>query len=184
MIKYINLVAVALFSFFIGGCATYYPGRYSTMPDNVLKLRDIGNAKVMVGQFDSLTKDNNEILCRGLYPIKPGDASYADYLKKALIYELKTARLYSERSDAKISGRIDKLEFSSVKGSWLMTATFFSSDGDNDSISEEYSFPVSLWSDEHTCAQGAQAFMPLVQNVLSKYFDSAHFSRIAKKGQD
>lgn len=175
------IVLVALLA--LGGCSTYSASRYSISADNVVALRALDGKEMQVGEFTSSIKGKNgtdltEIMCRGVGPIKtPDGESFAQYIKKALIDEMKIAEVYSASAPITLSGNLDTVDFSSSGGYWQVGLTLRSSNGKSVSIDERYPYQSSFYG-ETACNQTAQAFMPAVQNLVGKAVRSPEFAAL------
>jgi hypothetical protein len=73
-----------------GGC-THIADRYPISADNVVAIRALGIQKVNVGKF-SASRDvaEIEIQCAGVAIAPPDGMSFAEYIRTALISDLKS----------------------------------------------------------------------------------------------
>lgn len=178
------IVLVALLA--LGGCSTYSADRYAISADNVVALRSLEGKDLQVGEFTSSIKGKDgvelkEIMCRGVGPIKtPDGESFAQYIKKALIDEMKIAEVYSASAPIVISGNLEAIDFSSNSGYWQVAFTLRSSNGKSISMDEKYPYQTSFYG-ETACNQTAQAFMPAVQNLVGKAVRSPDFAALVAK---
>ena len=157
------------------GCSTYSAARYSINSDNVVALRTLNGKMINVGSFSATKPGENEIMCRGVGPIKTPDGEpFADFVRKAFLDELKIANAYSAKAPISLTGNLDAIDFSSSSGSWNLALTVKSSNGNSLSISENYPFTTSFYG-ETACNQTAQALMPAVQNLVGKIVRSTEF---------
>lgn len=172
MKKLYILSAIAVFA---SGCSTYSATRYSISTDNVVALRSLNGKTVNVGAFSASTPGQTEIMCRGVGPIKTPDGEpFAEFVRKAMLDELKIANTYSSSAPVTITGNLDAIDFSSNSGNWNLALTIKSSNGKSMSVSESYGFTSSFYG-ETACNQTAQAFMPAVQNLVGKVVRSPEF---------
>lgn len=170
------LPAVILASVMISGCSTYSANRYSISTDNVVALRSLNGKTVNIGSFTG-TRDANrsEIMCRGVGPIKtPDSEAFPEYVRKALLDELRIANAHSSSAPVTLTGNLDSIDFSSNSGSWNLALTVKSSNGKSLSLNESYKFTSSFYG-ETACNQTAQALMPAVQNLVGKLVRSPEF---------
>lgn len=174
--------AVALAA--LAGCSTYSVSRYAISADNVVALRSLQGQKVGVGEFTSSPKNEKtgadlaEIMCRGVGPIKtPDGESFASYIKKAMVDEMKMAEIYATDAATAISGNLDAIDFSSAGGHWDMRLTLKSSNGRSMSLTESYPYTTSFYG-ETACNQTAQALMPAVQDLVGKAVRSPEFKTL------
>lgn len=175
MKKFLLLLTITVLA---SGCSTYSANRYSISADNVEALRAINGQSVNVGEFSSAKPVEKEIMCRGVGPIKtPDGETFAEYVRKAFLDELKIAEVYSASAPVTITGNLNAIDFSSTSGTWNLSLTVNSSNGKSMSVSEEYSYTSSFYG-ETACNQTAQAFMPAVQNLVGKVVQSPEFEKL------
>lgn len=169
---------IAILSIFIAmasGCSTYSANRYSVSTDNVMAIRSLNGVTVDVGAFSATTPGQTEIMCRGVGPIKTPDGEvFSDFVRKALLDELRMADAYSTSAPVTITGNLDAIDFSSNSGYWNLGLTVTSSNGKSMSVTEDYKYTTSFYG-ETACNQTAQAFMPAVQNLVGKVVRSPEF---------
>lgn len=169
-----SLVIIS-FAALASGCSTYSATRYSINTDNVVALRTLNGKTVNVGAFAATKPGENEIMCRGVGPIKtPDGEAFSEFVHKALLDELKIANVYSTKAPVTLTGNLDAIDFSSASGGWNLALTVKSSNGKSMSVSESYLFTTSFYG-ETACNQTAQAFMPAVQNLVGKVVRSPEF---------
>ena len=112
-----NVFAVAAIAALVCGCSTYSASRYSISTDNVVALRSLNGTTVNIGAFTASIPGQTEIMCRGVGPIKtPDGETFADYVRKALLDELRIANAYSSSAPITIKGNLDAIDFSSGGG--------------------------------------------------------------------
>ncbi|WP_412971284.1 hypothetical protein [Glaciecola sp. MF2-115] len=174
-----HLMALCVLSVaFISGCSTYATNRYSISADNVVALKNVAGNKVAVGAFGATTPGVSSIMCRGVGPIKtPDGESFENFVRNALISEMKIADVYSDDAGVKLTGNLDKIDFSSASGKWTLGVTLNSSNGNSLSVTEDYEFTTSFYG-ETACNQTGQALMPAVQNVITKLVSNPEFTTL------
>lgn len=164
----------------LAGCSTYAVDRYSISADNVTVFRALNLEKISVGEFTSFKPGLNEIVCRGVGPIKTPDGNtFADYIKESLIDELQIAEIYSLEAPIILTGHLENIDFSSADGIWNLALTVKSSNGQSISVTEEYRYTTSFYG-ETACNQTAQALMPSVQNLIKKIVTNADFPNLVR----
>lgn len=167
----------------MAGCSTYAASRYSISTDNVMALRAFTSKPINVGAFTSSKPGQNEIMCRGVGPIKTPDGEpFSEYIRKALVDELKIANAFSDSSPVTLTGHLDSIDFSSASGSWIIVVTVRSSNGKAVTVTENYSFTTSFYG-ETACNQTAQAFMPAVQDLVGKIVKSNEFAALTRPNE-
>lgn len=177
MRKIVVLAALLLLS----GCSTFATNRYAVSVDNVSALKEYrGQHKVKVGAFSSFQPGLAVISCRGFGPVKSPDGEpFAEYIRKALLDELKLSEVYSDDASTVITGQLNALDFSSTSGNWNISATFVSSNGGSVTVNQNYKYTTS-YVGETACAQTAQAFMPAVQDLIGKLVRGPEFKTLLK----
>jgi hypothetical protein len=164
----------------MSGCSTYSANRYSISVDNVTALKAINGTKLNVGGFTASKPGQTEIMCRGVGPIKtPDGQTFENFIRKALVDELKMAEAYSSSAPITLTGNLDAIDFSSNSGTWNLALTVNSSNGNSLSTSENYSYTTSFYG-ETACNQTAQALMPAVQNLIGKVVRTSEFGELIK----
>lgn len=174
----VSLIAV------LSGCSTYSASRYAISADNVVALRSLQDQKLTVGDFTSTPRNDEtgapltEIMCRGVGPIKtPDGESFASYIQKAMVDEMKMAEVYDPDSRTSISGNLDSINFSSMDGRWDIDLTLKSTNGHSMSLTESYAYKTSFYG-ETACNQTAQALMPAIQNLVGNAVRSSDFKNL------
>ena len=163
-----NFLVLMYVVLLVSGCSTYAAHRYSISVDNVVQLRTLNGKTINVGNFTSTKEGLKEIACRAVGPIKtPDGETYAEYVRKALIDELKMANIYSDDAPITLTGNLNDINFSSSSGTWNLSLTVNSSNGKSLTVTDDYSFTTSFYG-ETACNQTAQALMPAVQNLIAK----------------
>ncbi|WP_148252194.1 hypothetical protein [Aidingimonas lacisalsi] len=176
MKNYLLIIALALV---VSGCSTYSANRYAVSTDNVVALRSLENIPVNVGDFTASTPGQSEIMCRAVGPIKTPDGKpFSEFIRKALMDELRMAEVYSETSPVTLTGNLENIDFSSGGGTWDLALTVNSSNGESMSVSETYDYTTSFYG-ETACNQTAQALVPAVQNLVGKVVRSPAFAKLA-----
>lgn len=171
------LAAVASVSV-LSGCSTYSTHRYTSNADNIVALRALNGKVVNIGAFSSTKPGEKVIMCRGVGPIKTPDGEpFSDFVRKALVDELKIAGNFSATAPVTLTGNLDAIDFSSASGSWDLALTVKSSNGKSMSVSEKYAFTTSYYG-ETACNQTAQALMPAVQNLVGKIVRASEFASL------
>lgn len=165
---YLLCCMTALFS--TSGCATYVAGRYQVTADNAVAMRSWKGIKLNVGNFVDAT--NNAVMsCNYKGDITTMDGeSYAQFIRNALLTELKFGDIYSETAPVTLSGRLDKVDNATALSTyWSFEVTITSSKGKSITILENYNYNGSVvGTPSSTCGAAASAFVPAVQNLLEK----------------
>ena len=158
------------------GCSTYAASRYSICVDNVSTLRNFGGKTINVGAFTATKPGQNEIMCRGVVPIKTPDGEpFSEFVRKALIDELVIANVLSSTAPVTLTGNLNNIDFSSTSGAWNISLTVISSKNKTMTVTENYSYTTSFVG-ETACNQTAQALTPAVQNLIGQLVRSPEFA--------
>lgn len=173
MLKILIVAAAAM----LAGCSTYSTGRYTSSTDNVMALRASGAKAVNVGAFTAPDPEMNKVWCTGTQPLTTSDGQpFAEFVRKALVDEMRMAGTYSLSAPVTISGVLKVVGLTDSPGShWDLAVTFSSSNGKSVAIAEAYPFPWSF-GQQAVCTSAAQAFVPAVQDLLGKFVASPQFA--------
>ena len=162
------------------GCSTFDVGRYGVSVENNAALKKLGAQKVAVGKFTATEPGRTEIPCRAVGPIKtPDRRPFEDYIRQALIDELTVAELFAEPAPVALTGKVDKIDFDSMKGLWFIDLTLTSSNGSSLSASDKYSYEFTYMA-ETACARTAKYFVPAVQVLIGKIVHDPKFAELLK----
>lgn len=167
------LVAVMIAS----GCSTHAAQRYAISADNLRALRAL-DTKSNVGPFTSSHPDLREIVCRAVGPIKRPDGEIFDeFIRTALLDELRSAGLFSERAPITLITILDEVESSSAPCTWNLSLTLNSSNGLSPTVKERSACPPS-WNPYAACQQTGQALGPTVQKLIAALVRHPEFRRL------
>ena len=113
------------------GCVTYPATRYSISADNIVALRSLNGKIINVGAFSATIPGQKEILCPGGAGsvITQDGEPFAEFIRKALLDELKMANVYSPSAPVTITGNLDAINFYTASGYWKLDLTIKSSNG-------------------------------------------------------
>ena len=163
---------------FFAGCA-FNVAQYGASVNNVESIRSAGIKPVSVSAFNSLEPEKSSINCRAAGPVsvKP---TFASYIEKAFIDELKLAGAYDPMSNLVIKGTLEEIDFSSgiTDGKWLFTLSLTNSRGESYTTKSIYNFSGSFIADR-ACQETAQAFAPAVQKLVQDMVANSQFKKIA-----
>ena len=174
-----TMIAVAgLILIQISGCSTYAGDRYSISANNVVALRPYSANEVGVGEFTSSHPSFSSLGCWGVMRVKtPDGETLQNYIRNALVSELKIAEAYSDNGQNTLTGNLDKMYFRESTGLWKILLTLTSTNGESITAEENYEFTTSFYADA-TCDQMAQALMPAVQNLIEKLVRHPRFGQL------
>lgn len=187
-----QLIALLLAVLVVPACSTFTIPPYGLSAENVTALRKVSQ-KVNVGRFTATPPGRTEISCRSRGPVRtPDGRPFEDYIQRALVDELKIAEAFSASAPLTLTGSLDKIDFSSMRGDWTMDLTLMSSNGRSLAVSSKYDFktgPAAMlapWgggqaaADERACAETAQAFARAVQVLIGKVVHHDEFTALLK----
>jgi hypothetical protein len=175
-----RLLALLLTIVLCTACSTFEVGRYGVSVENNAALKKLGAGKVPVGKFTGAEPGKKEIACRAVGPIKtPDDQSFEDWIRKALVDELTVADLFVESAPVTLSGRVNKVDFDSMAGEWLLDLTVSSSNGQALTVANKYSYGFTYIA-ETACARTAKSFVPAVQLLIGKLVYDPKFADLLK----
>lgn len=170
--SFFNVAIATSLLWLFTGCSVHSIGQYSVSTNNVENTRSRLGPRtgtfVSVGSFNSVQPGLSEIWCRINSPIRTPDGKpFVDYIRAALVEELRLADALSDDAAIRLSGRLDQIDFKSWDGIWNIAVTIRLSSGETFRVSENYEFETS-WYAESACDRTALAFIPAVQNLIGK----------------
>ena len=193
-----HLILLLLPAFLSACAATPVVSDYKTLASNTDKLSILGGGnaqKIAVDNFTS-TKSRVDMGCRafGEINLKEGD-SVEEYIREALISELKKAGLYSTSSQKRLGGNIDYVNlvtttaasyvtpaFDSLTNSkWSITATFMGEGVNNFTIPSIYLFPFKDSFFDGPCESPRKKFDEAVANLIKILVNHPSFTEFLAK---
>lgn len=176
------IIIMALFS--LTGCSTTRTAyRYHVSADSVDVIRTIGISKINVGIFStSPSVPVSDLQCKSIMIAPPDGVTFAEYVRSALISELKMAEKYSPSSPVIITGNIDVLEVDtspfSFTGQWRIVLKV-QRNGKEITTEEKYSFRDQDTS-KSSCDRATSHFGDAVQNLIHKLVIDPEFADLLK----
>jgi len=120
-------------------------------------------------------------LCRlGAYIEGPDGLTIPQFVTKAFNDELKFADLYDESAGVRLSGSMDKIEFSSTAGWWDLALTLRSEKGLSYTAENHHDFPAMLGGPE-ACSRTAQALGEATQDLIKKAVSHTQFPSLLER---
>ena len=168
------LVAAAVLS----GCA-FKTAPYGASVKNVDAIRASSIKPVAVAKFEGAKPGANSLMCRAAGPVKV-EPSFEAYIEQAFIDELKLAGVYNPSSSIILSGKLEKVDFSSgmTDGNWAFSLTVSNARKESFTTSSTFPFSGSFIADR-ACQEVAQAFGPAVQKLIADVVNDPKFKQIA-----
>jgi hypothetical protein len=153
-----RLVLLLLAVLAASACSAYTVPRYGLSAENVTGLKKLGS-KVNLGAFTATTPGQTEIRCRAVGPVRtPDSRPFEDYIRRALLDELRIADVYSEGAPVTLTVS-SKYEFS--PGPMFQPG------------------PAQAAA-ARACAETAQAFAPAVQVLIGKLVYHPELAQLLK----
>ncbi len=165
----------------LSACSSFTASRYAISVDNVAEIKRTvavtPGTRVSVAPFTAAPgKGKREFSCRLAGPVRSPDGQpFQDYIRKALIDELRLAEAYAESGSPTIVGHLRDIAFSSFEGIWRLTLDVQSDTGTSYSVSEVYAFGQTFVG-VSACNEGARALLPATQNLIKKVVTHPKFS--------
>jgi hypothetical protein len=148
--------------------------------ENNATLKKLGGSKVAVGPFTATEPGRREIACRGVGPIRtPDEQSFEHQIRQALIDELTVADLFTATAPITLTGHVNKLDFDSMAGEWVLDVTVTSSNGQSVTAANKYSYGFT-YIGETACVRTAKSFVPAVQLLIGKLVYDPKFADLLK----
>jgi hypothetical protein len=152
--------------------------KYSLVVSNVEAFKALRVGKVGVAPFTATADGSKkELSCRGS-PLKtPANETYAAYIQKALVDELKMAGLYAADAPTQIKGHLAQIELNSInRPHWQMILIV--TIGNTPSFKIERSYPFeSSFIGLKACELAGQAFLPAVHDLLNALARDPRFAK-------
>jgi hypothetical protein len=99
------------------GCSSYAVAKYGVSVENVSTLRALGDEKINVGAFGAAKPGQTAIMCRAVGPVRtPDGGPFEEYIRKALIDELRVAGAFSDAASVTLTGHLGPARFPPVPG--------------------------------------------------------------------
>lgn len=162
------------------GCASFDVGRYGVSVENNAALRKFSGARVNVGPFTATEPGKTELNCRAVGPITtPEKRPFEEYVRQALIDELKVADLLAPAAPVTLTGKLNKVEFDSWAGQWQLDLTLTSSNGRSLTAATMYDYGFTYMA-ETACVRTSKSFVPAVQVLIGKIVHDPQFQELLK----
>ena len=174
--------SVVFAAFLFTGCGIK-TSEYNVSADNVQILRDYKELKLDVSTFSATTAGESSAMCRLAETIStPKGESFEEYIKDALISELKMAGVYDKNSDLKISGNLNKIYGSTMYGNayWEISVTITSSNGKSLSVNTKREYPSSYLAST-ACNNMGTSFSPTIKQLIGDILNHKDFHLLLNK---
>jgi len=180
--QYITILTATTLALSLASCSHVSP-RYNASATNVEEIRQITkdiSAKISTGEFTATEIGKKSIVCRAAGPVGPSDnKTFDQFIKDAIADEFKIAGIYDEKSNVKLKGKLDSIDFSSSigAGKWMMKMTFSSQEVEPFVVENTYSFSTNFIADI-ACEQVSQALPAATQDFIKKLIQHPSFRNI------
>ena len=177
-----RLLSVSVFCAITTACAHVSP-TYTASDVNVAEIKQLASGtmnKISVGDFTADKDVPSSIICRGEGPVSaPDKKNFEQFIKDALVKELKIANLLNEASDRKLAATLNKIDFSSAMsgGTWDITMTFSAKAVDPFVIKITYPFESSFVA-TIACEQVAKALPFATQKLINELIKHPSFKKV------
>lgn len=178
-------IALAGIALVVTGCAstTSGGGAYQASTQNIISIQGhAAKTKVKLEDFTAAAGVNDSTWCRAMGPLTIGGGKPpSQFIHDALQQELFMAGVYAVDAPVSISGRVEKLAYSSISpGNWQITLTLSSSTGASYQTEARFEFDTS-WNAAMACKNTGDAFPMAVQETLKKAISDARFKALVGK---
>lgn len=162
--RWVLLVAAIALS----GCvAEFYVARYSIAASNVEAFRASGDRKIGVAAFTAAEEGSRaEVSCRGSAMMTPAHETYAAYIQRALVDELRVAGLYAANAPTQIKGHLAHIDVNTTKDPhWEISLIVTVGNSQPFALERKYPF-LSSFIGTKACELAGQAFLAAVQDLV------------------
>lgn len=169
-----------LFSLLVmAGCACQTVATYTPAPETAAAVQNAVGIPVNIGPFSDASF-RKELTCRSLAIISAPDSQrYADTIRQALIDELAQAGRYDPDSPVTLTAQLNRIDFETEKGAWIIRMTFSSTNGKQitQETIHEYN---SMAFGEAACLQAAYQYLPAVRQFMASLWASPEFAELTQ----
>jgi len=174
-----NLGILILVGLVSTGCGSYNVAKYNESAKNIKTIKSI-KTQINIGKFTSKEKGEGAILCRAAGYVGTADEKpFAQYIKSALISELKRAGKFNPKSKITISGHLEETDFNANIGTsnWIFKLKVISNNSKSIVVNTKYEFEGTFIAD-YACTYVARAFVPAVQKLISDIVKHPGFGKL------
>jgi hypothetical protein len=175
----LNTTGILAASIILTGCGIK-TNEYNVSADNVMQLKKIENTKISIENFESANPGESSKLCRLAETIStPQGEPFEKYIEEAIKSELKMADMYDENSPLKISGKVLKVDASTMFGNayWAIELTVKSNNGNQIKVNTKRDYP-SAYLATTACNNMATSFSPTVRTLVSDIINHKEFKTL------
>ncbi|MDL2284701.1 hypothetical protein LJC19_06135 [Oxalobacter sp. OttesenSCG-928-P03] len=171
-----SIAAIAL----LAGCAVFKTvSDYTPDPENIPAIQANVAIPVNVGEFTDASF-RKELTCRSLAIVEaPDEWTYADVIRYALIDELTQAERFDTESPVTITALLNRIDFETEKGSWIIRMTLTSSNGKSMTIEEVHAYSATGIG-EAACVQAVSHYRHVLAKFMKNLLASPEFAGLTK----
>jgi len=177
----LRFMSVGILCLLASACAHVAP-QYTTSAANADAIKQAtsgATSKIALGEFTADKGISKSIMCRGEGPVSPpGDIPFEQFIRNALLQELKTAQVLDDSSGSKLSAVLNHIDFSSAMsgGHWEIKMTFSSPTTESFEVEVNYPFESSFIA-YTACQQVADALPAATQQLVIKLVEHPSFKK-------
>ena len=163
----------------LSGCVPEFSvARYSIAVSNLEAFRASGGGQVAVAPFSAAEEGSrNQVSCRGSAMMTPAHETYAAYIQRALVDELKVAELYTANARTHIHGHLAHIDVNTTKNPhWEITLIVTVGNNPPFTIERRYPF-LSSFIGMKACELAGQAFLSAVQDLVGALAKDPRFAK-------
>lgn len=170
----------ALFALLVlAGCACKTVAPYTPEPETIPAVQNAVSTPVNIGPFRDASF-RKELTCRSLAIVSaPNGQSYADAIRQAIIDELAQAGRYDPDSPVTLTAQLNRIDFKTEKGAWIIRMTLFSSNGKQMLLETVHEYNGIAFG-EAACLQAAYEYLPALRQFMTSLLASPEFAELTQ----
>jgi hypothetical protein len=123
---------------------------------------------VAVQEFTAERPDQSSVICRGVGPVTtPNGEPFREYIRQALIGDLKRLRLYDPGASKRIGAHLKSIDADSMTAKWVITMEVTITDHPPFEITASHVFPF-IFAGDSACHDMAERFPIVVQKLIEE----------------
>lgn len=163
----------------LAGCICQTVASYTPEPDTIPAVQQAVSNPVNIGPFSDASF-RKELTCRSLAIISaPNDQNYADAIRQALIDELAQAGRYAPDSPVTLTAQLNRIDFETEKGTWIIRMTFSSTNGKQMALEKTYEYDGIAFG-EAACLQATHQYLPALRQFMANLLASPEFAGLTQ----
>lgn len=163
----------------LAGCVYQTVSSYTPEPETIPVVQNAVSTPVNIGPFRDASF-RKELTCRSLAIINaPNGQSYADAVRQAMIDELAQAGRYDPDSPVTLTAQLNRIDFETEKGAWIIRMTLFSSNGKQTVLETSHEYDGIAFG-EAACIQAACHYLPALRQFMADLLASPEFAELTQ----